>query len=126
MPDVTVDEVRAALVPLASLIGKSEKAMQKLAEGTWQRTMLASNLRALHLAQALMSGSGGAEPAEAAAALPTLADMLCRSEKAQAGFAVGTAQHTLQRNRIRALRIAEAFVMEAAEKERQALAPSTD
>lgn len=40
------------------------------------------------------------------AALGALADMIERGQKAQAKFAPGTAQHTLQENRTAALRIA--------------------
>lgn len=44
------------------------------------------------------------------AALQALADMLARSEKAQAAFAPGTSQHTLQANRIFALQVARALL----------------
>lgn len=43
-------------------------------------------------------------------ALSALASMIGRSEQAQAKFSPGTPQHTLQQNRIRALRIAAALV----------------
>lgn len=43
-------------------------------------------------------------------ALEAIASMAQRSEKAQAKFAPGTAQHTLQKNRIAALRIAAALI----------------
>ncbi len=43
-------------------------------------------------------------------ALRSIADMIARSEKVQVKFAPGTSQHTLQKNRIHALRVAEALV----------------
>jgi len=43
-------------------------------------------------------------------ALHAIADMTARAQKAQAKFAVGSSQHTLQVNRIHALRVAEALV----------------
>ncbi len=43
-------------------------------------------------------------------ALRSIADMTARSEKAQAKFAQGTAQHTLQTNRIHALNVAAALI----------------
>ncbi len=48
-------------------------------------------------------------------ALESMADMISRSEKAQAKFAPGTSQHTLQKNRIHALRVAAALVGREAE-----------
>ena len=110
----TTDESQGAIQPIASLISKSEKAQQKLTPGTWQHTMLQENLRALHIAFALMSRrtGGGAVPTreDFQAALRAFADMTTKSEKAQAKFALGTSQHTLQRNRLRALRAAEALI----------------
>jgi len=44
------------------------------------------------------------------AAWRAFADMTTRSEKAQAKFAPGTSQHTLQQNRLRAFRAAEALI----------------
>lgn len=40
-----------------------------------------------------------------------LAGMIDRVEKAEARYAPGTAQHTLQRNRLKALRVAEAVTL---------------
>ena len=51
------DELQEAIPPIISLISKSEKAQRKLAPGTWQHTMLQDNLRALHIAFALMTRS---------------------------------------------------------------------
>ncbi|MDL2232484.1 hypothetical protein LJC63_02740 [Ruminococcaceae bacterium OttesenSCG-928-L11] len=43
-------------------------------------------------------------------ALRAIADMMARAEQAQVKFAIGTSQHTLQENRIHALRVAQALV----------------
>ena len=108
------DEVRDALRPIASLIGKCAKARQKLKPGTWQHTMLGDNLGALNIAAALLDGKP--QPAEAFAredlqgALRAFASMIGRTETALANFPPGTAQHSLQRNRLRALRMAEARI----------------
>ena len=107
------EKLREALRPIASLIGKSRKARQKLAPGTWQHTMLGENLKALGIASALMNQESEDEnrlaPGDLQEALRALASMIGRSEKAQAKFPPGTSQHTLQRNRLRALRLAEAL-----------------
>lgn len=113
MANYSRDEIQEALRPLESLISKSEKAQQKLKPGTWQHTMLRDNQKALHLASALMEeGAGGAAATrdELEAALQALASMIAKAEEAKAKFAPGTSHHTLQRNRLKALRIAEALV----------------
>lgn len=123
MCNYTRDEVQEALRPIASLTSKSEKAQQKLTPGTWQHTMLNDNLKALRYASALMvrasSDAGRPEGGDEAGNLTradmheilrALASMIGKSEAAQAKFAPGTSQHTLQRNRLKALRIAEALI----------------
>jgi hypothetical protein len=110
----TTDELQEARRPIVSLISKSEKAQQKLAPGTWQHTMLRDNLKALHIASALMNKETtdtdhftGDNLQEA---LRAFASMISKTEKAQTKFSPGTSQHTLQRNRLKALRIAEAVI----------------
>jgi poly(A) polymerase Pap1 len=110
----TTVEFQEALQPIMSLISKSEKARQKLTPGTWQHTMLQENLRALHIASALMNGK--ANDADVLTrddfqdALRAFAAMTSRCEEARAKFEPGTSQHTLQRNRLRAFRTAEALI----------------
>ena len=107
----TTKELQEALRPIVSLISKSEKAQQKLASGTWQHTMLRDNLKALHIASALMNKETGDTDSvtrdDLQEALRAFASMISKTEKAQAKFSQGTSQHTLQRNRLKALRIAE-------------------
>lgn len=112
--DLTPDERREALRPIASLIGKSEKALQKLKPGTWQHAMLRDNLAALRLGTALLNAEAGAAAGfardELQKALRAYASMASRTEKALAKFAPGTSPHSLSRNRLQALRRAEALV----------------
>lgn len=114
MDNYTADELQEALRPLASLISKSEKAQQKLAPGTWQHTMLRDNLKALHIASALMnketSDSDNFAQDDLQEALRAFVLMIGKTEKAQVKFSPGTSQHTLQRNRLKALHIAEALI----------------
>jgi hypothetical protein len=111
MDTYTTDDLQEALRPIASLISKSEKAQQRLALGTWQHTMLRDNLKALHIASALMNketdDTDSVTRDDLHEALPAFASMIRKTEKAQAKFSPGTSQHTLQRNRLKALRIAE-------------------
>lgn len=112
MDGPTADELRDARHPLASLLSKAERAQQKVAPGTWQHTMLRDSVNALRLALAIM---GGESPVAAAftradrqKALRALASVVGRAGKPK--FAPGTSQHTLQQNRLRALRVAEALI----------------
>lgn len=59
----TEEDLKNALAPITSLISKTEKAREKLAQGTWQHTMLSNNLKALHIALPLLTKalSGNAE-----------------------------------------------------------------
>jgi hypothetical protein len=115
MDDYTTDDVLEALAPIASLLSKSEKAQHKVASGTWQHTMLGDNIKALRLALALIGGEGGqsstATRADLEEALHALDSMIRRVEDTQTKFAAGTSQHSLQRNRLKALRIARSAVM---------------
>ncbi|MBE2181359.1 MAG: hypothetical protein IAE97_12900 [Chthoniobacterales bacterium] len=103
-----------ALRPIASLISKSEKAQRKLAPGTWQHAMLQDNLEALHMASALLRGeiddAKSIPQADLQKALKAFASMIDRTAKSQEKFSPGTSQHTLQRNRLAALRTAEARI----------------
>lgn len=112
MDDYTSDELQEALRPIASLTSKSQKAQQRLAPGTWQHSMLEDNLKALRIATGLMtddSVKNDVGPDELRDALRALESMIDRSEKAMSQFAPGTSQHSLQRNRLKALRIAAAL-----------------
>ena len=112
MRPFTTEELEEARRPIASLISKSEKAQQKLAPGTWQDTMLRNNLKALHIALALMDQEVDTDtlrPDALQDALGAFAEMIRKADKAKATFPAGTSQHTLQRNRLKALRIAEAL-----------------
>lgn len=111
MDDYTTDELQEALRPIASLISKSEKAQLKLTPGTWQHTMLRDNLKALHHAYALMNNeTDDFSQDDMQEALRAFASMISKTEKSHAKFLPGTSQHTLQRNRLKALRIAESLV----------------
>lgn len=110
---ITELELREAEAPIASLISKSEKAQQNLATGTWQHAMLRDNLKALRIASSLMrrkSDSVSLPRVDLQEAMSAIASMISKVEKTQAGFVLGTSQHTLQRNRLNALRVAEALV----------------
>jgi len=118
--DYADNEIQAALAPISSLISKSEKAQSKLAPGTWQHTRLQENLFALRVAMALLNGHDGGGDGTSCEdlhhALDALDSMISRVENARTKFEVGTSQHTLQRNRLNALRIARAAVQQESER----------
>ncbi|VVB53548.1 Uncharacterised protein [uncultured archaeon] len=118
--NLTADDFQKALRPIASLIRKSEKAQQKLAPGTWQHSMLRNNLKALHIACALMNKEtddmDNFTRDDLQEALRAFASMISKAEKSQAKFSPGTSQHTLQRNRLQSLRIASAFIKKSLRK----------
>lgn len=118
--DYTHDELEAARAPIASLISKSEKAQQKLTPGTWQHRMLRDNIRALHIASDLMQGEKDAEteysPTELQDAIGAITSMIGRTEDAGTKFSPGTSQYSLQRNRLKALRVAEAALQSSLER----------
>jgi len=103
--------------PIASLIRKSAKARRKLAPGAWAHRMLGDNLRALRIAAAWMETppgrAAGVPRADLVQALRTLAALIARTAKTRDRFRPGTSPHTLQRNRLRALRAAQAGVRKA-------------
>ncbi|KAM3099097.1 PEP/pyruvate-binding domain-containing protein [Phormidesmis sp. 146-12] len=107
--DYTTDELQEALRPIASLISKSEKAKQKLTPGTWQHTMLRDNLKALQYASALMNkkinDTDDFTRDNLQETLCAFDSMISKTENAQAKFSPGTSQHTLQRDRLKALQI---------------------
>lgn len=76
--------------------------------------MLQDNLKALHIASALMKketdNTDRFTQDDLQEALRAVALMIGKTEKTQTQFSLGTSQHTLQRNRLKALRIAEALI----------------
>lgn len=53
--DYSQEDYEKAVAPIASLISKSRKAQQKVAQGSWQYTMLGNNLKALYIASLLLN-----------------------------------------------------------------------
>lgn len=104
-------ELEQSRRPLASLLSKSEKAQQKLRPGSWQYSMLEANIAALRLAMSLLFNerrkTPRLKPSDLEQAETTLSAMINRSVKAQAKFQPGTSPYTLQKNRIKALRLAK-------------------
>jgi len=101
-----------ALRAIQSLIGKSEKARQKLPPGTWQHTMLRDHLAALQVASALLTGESAdsIRQEDLQAAAQGLGSLIAKTESALAKFSSGASQRTLLQNRLEALRVAQVLV----------------
>ncbi len=94
--------------PLESLLSKSQKALAKLKPGTWQAKMLLHTVEALRLViDHCQSGAAASSP-ELRKALQTLEALTVKTMKTK--FAQGTSQHSLQQNRLAALRAAMAMI----------------
>jgi len=121
LDDHSHDDARETLRPIASLISKSAKAQQKLAPGTWQHAMLGENLKALRIASVLLGMEPGDAdrftPGELHKALGAIDSMMSRTENARAEFPPGTSHHSLQRNRLDALRAAKNAIEAALDKD---------
>ncbi|MDR0696673.1 MAG: DUF5946 family protein [Christensenellaceae bacterium] len=101
-------ELRETRRAILSLQSKSEKASSKLNADTWQYRMMTDNVKACGIALALIDGTSAVaiEHTTLNEAFAVLSDALRRAEAVIGKFAEGTSQHTLQRNRIAALKVA--------------------
>jgi hypothetical protein len=96
-------ELLEARRALESMLRKSEKALAKLAEGSWQHRLTQNNIHGLAVVLSLLAGREAV--GDIGQAREALADMLRRVEKAKATLADGTPQATLAVRRVAALRI---------------------
>ena len=82
--------------------------------------MLRDNLKTLRLASILMNrgpeDAGSFTRDELQEALRVFASLIRKTKNTQTKFSPGTSQHTLQRNRLKALRTAEAAIKAASRK----------
>ncbi len=112
MESFTPEEIREAHRAILSLRNKSEKASGKLREGSRQKKQMDSYVSAADIALQLMDGDT-AKPFACEVlneADKSLGDALRRAEEMIGKFAAGSSQHTLQKNRIVALKIALALI----------------
>lgn len=108
-----LEEYQEVYPPIASLMSKSEKALQKLTADSWQHTMLRDNIKALKIASTMMQNENlDWTQNELQDALRALAVMVDKTEKALGKFHEKTSQHSLLRNRFHALRTAARLLQE--------------
>lgn len=78
--------------------------------------MLKKNIDALQVASLLMNADGLVPKNDLRDAVIAISDMASRTERALSKFEPGTSLHTLQCNRLNALRLAEALVEQEIER----------
>ena len=102
------DDLMKAHRALLSLKIKSEKASDKLKEGSWQKKKMIICTKSADMAVRLIDGETvpptGREMLRGAD--ECLKDALRRADDTIGKFATGSSQHTLQKNRIAALEVA--------------------
>ena len=108
MENFTSEELHEAYCAISSLRNKSEKASGKLKEGSWQKKQMDSYVKASDAALQLIDGDTAMtfEFEALNEANKFLEDALRRAEEVIGKFVTGSSQHTLQKNRIAALKIA--------------------
>ena len=117
----TIKQGPSPLAPVESLIRKLEKVLGKLRVGSGAEKRVQEQLNALQYAQEWMTGAGSVgrqiTNSERQEMMRVILAMIRVTQKMKNKFAVGTAQHTLLRNRLVGLRAAHAALRESAPKE---------
>lgn len=108
----TTKQVPLPLAPVESLIRKLEKVRGKLRAGSGLEKRVRGQINALQYARERMAGVGNAgreiTNSERQEMVRVITAMIHTTQKMRKKFAVGTAQHTLLRNRLAGLRAARA------------------
>lgn len=120
MENNTIEQMEAALVAIADMLARGEKAKEKFAPGTAQHTLQTNRSAALRIAAALIEQALGRHEAmegfsredfERAAA--PIASLISKSEKAQQKLAPGSWQHAMLERNLGALRIGSSLLENA-------------
>lgn len=122
MEHFTGEELAEAIRSIASTISKSEKALTKLKEGTFQHTMTVRGIKAYYMAVSLLNRETRANGNEAEAsaesytkeelaeALQAITSAAGRCENILPKLKAGSSQHTLTVRRIKAFHIAAELI----------------
>jgi hypothetical protein len=120
MNDFTRKEMEEALQAMTSMISRTEKAKEKFAQGTSQHTLQKNRLKALNIASSLISKEFAESNVidyyskeDFKKAITPIASLISKSEKAQKKLTLGTWQHTMLSNNLKALYIASPLLTKA-------------
>ncbi|WP_330373207.1 hypothetical protein [Kineothrix alysoides] len=123
MYNYTKKELTEALQAVSSFIGRCEKMQGKFKEGTSQHTLLRNRIKAMYISEALLKdGLTQNEESEGKhlidnyteedlkKALPPVASIISKCEKAQGKFAEGTSQYIRYKNMIEPMYLAKELI----------------
>lgn len=115
MNKYTQKELQEAVIVIASIIGRCEKAQIKFKEGTSQHSLLRNRIKALRISKSLVEGEQCIKiytMDEVNKALAPVISIRNKCEKAQQKFDIGTPNHTRFVKLISTMYIAEVLLME--------------
>jgi len=107
------EELLEALRVVASTISKCEKIQPKFALGTSQHALLKNRIKAMYISKSLITGENIMDrytKEELLVALPPVASVISKCEKAQLKFVEGSSNHTRLKNIIKAMYISKSFI----------------
>jgi hypothetical protein len=113
MLNYTTEELSEALQVIASTIAKCEKSQLKFKEGTSQHTLLRNRIKALYIANALITNEDIIDKytrEELMESLRPIASIISKCEKAQAKYEQGTTNYNRFNTMINAMYISKAYV----------------
>jgi hypothetical protein len=119
MERYTREEFAEALQVISSTISNCKKMQPKFAEGTSQHSLLKNRLKALYISKLLITDEnviGKYTKEELIEALPPVASIISKCEKAQLKFAEGTGHHARLNNIIKAMYISKALIIDEISK----------
>lgn len=115
MDKYTKEELIEALGEVTSTISKCEKIQPKFAEGTSQHTLLKNRIKAMYIAQSLLTYEKTTDKytkEELVEALHPVSSIISKCEKAQQKFVEGTAHHTRFKKIIQAMYISKSLIID--------------
>lgn len=107
--------IAQALAFVQTSIAKCEKIHPKFAPGTSQHTLLTNRIKALKIAQSLLTGDGSAAaytPCELAAALPPIRSIRSKTANARRKHEPGSAWYARLTPGVEAMDVCEALIAE--------------
>jgi hypothetical protein len=119
MDKYTTEELTEVLQFVSSTISNCEKMQPKFAEGTSQHTLLKNRIKALYISKLLITDQDIVDKytkEELKEALPPVASIISKCEKAQLKFEEGTGHHTRIENIIKAMNISRALIIDEISK----------
>jgi hypothetical protein len=119
MEKYKIEELMQALQVISSTISNCEKMHPKFEEGTSQHTLLKNRIKALYISKALINEENSMDKytkEELLKALPPVASIISKSEKAAQKFQEGNSHHTRLKKIIEAMYISKALITDEISK----------